>query len=276
MGDLYRGLPNASEDHRHASRIVRHRQAGLAAATDRAAREPGHRTARQLVQIFDAGSMPTAPDHFFAAYPLELDGAETEGVGFTPTAQSGPMVVDVLGHVPSVGDILVAYAVGGRWVAERGIGVGVISSANCAPCPIPLADLTLSWTNLLTGPGSATMFVSAAPNVWTTACVPSGFDSYRFAMSCFEGNIELAYEFFSNTTCAGTQSSGCDFAASSYSCSPFSITFTVTLACDGLYSGGYQTFTITGGPLPPVLKPPPIVKSLARPAPVRGSVRQGL
>ena len=62
--------------------------------------------------------MPSSPDHFFLAHPVELDG---RGRGSTaPIVDSSQtIVVDVLGSSPSTGDILSAFMIGGRWVAER-------------------------------------------------------------------------------------------------------------------------------------------------------------
>src|ERR1700722_4500083 len=105
------------------ARTLRARQAAPPAHVDRTVPFASAGTPRRLVQIFNGGSMPSSPDHFFLAYPIELDGAETEGGTGTPVDDtSQPIIVDVLGHVPSAGDILTAYAIGGRWVAERGSG----------------------------------------------------------------------------------------------------------------------------------------------------------
>ena len=102
------------------ARALRERHGDLVQAAARSVAAPSQTTARRLVQIHDGGSMPSAADHFFLAYPIELDGTEAEGGTGTPVVDaSQPIIVDVLGHAPSAGDILTAYAVGGRWVAER-------------------------------------------------------------------------------------------------------------------------------------------------------------
>ena len=71
-----------------SSRQLRARHADLAELADRAPQPGGGGTARRLVQIFDGGSMPSSPDHFFFSHPVELDGTETEGgaVRRRPTA----------------------------------------------------------------------------------------------------------------------------------------------------------------------------------------------
>ena len=66
------------------TRILRARHADLAGQVDRAIPFGSSGTPRRLVQIYNGGSMPSSPDHFFLAYPIELDGAETEGGTGTP------------------------------------------------------------------------------------------------------------------------------------------------------------------------------------------------
>jgi len=248
--NLYR-QPQRGQDPAHSARTIRDRQAALDAAIDRAGLEPSHGTARRLVQIFDGGSMPTAADHFFLAHPVELDGAETEGGTGGPAAQSGTMAVDLLGGIPSVGDLLVAYAVGGRWVAERGAAtsVGSCCGAACSPCPIPLKDLTLSWTNLISGPGSTTLTYTPSPNVWKTGCV----DDQIYELLCSSGTIVLAVTYFISGECPTGQSQRCSstgayplaLVRSSYTCTPFSVTYTVAPGCPEVEAPGYTSFTIT-------------------------------
>jgi len=248
MDDLYRNPFFTGGNRDNAVRISQSRLESLGAAADRAEREPAHAGGRWLVQIFDGGNMPTAPDHFFLAYPLELDGVETEDGTASPTADSNPIAVDVVGHVPSVGDILVAYAVGGRWVAESK-GTGGISPAPCTPCAIPREDLTISWTNLISGPGSVTMSYTASPNVWKTGCI----DGQIYELLCSSGTIELAVTYFISGFCPTGQSQFCSnlrvypfgLVMSSYTCSPFSVTFIVAPGCPEVEAPGYTSFTIT-------------------------------
>jgi hypothetical protein len=139
----------------NAYRQLRDRQTALEAVVDRIA-PPGEGTARRLVQIYNGGAMPTANDHYFAAHPVDVGAPEVEGgaptffVDLTKT-----LIVDVIGStVPAVGDQLVATAVGGRWVAERGSGGG-----GCCPCTCPdgvampsSINLTLSGNGVSLGP----------------------------------------------------------------------------------------------------------------------------
>ena len=160
------------------------------------------------------------------------------------------MLVDVLGHAPSVGDQLVAYAIGGRWVAERGgSGGGTVS---CEPCGIPETDLTLSWTNILIGPGSTTLVYnpSIGTGLWASACT----NGLLFQLGCIGGQIELRVIFFTSGECPTGASNYCSnlrsdplaLTLASYTCSPFSLTFTLTdTSCPSILGDGYTSFTIT-------------------------------
>jgi len=100
-------------------RIERLRHQDLNDLVDRAIADIGGGTPRQLVQIYNGGSMVSQPDHFFLSHPVYLNGVAAEGgLGGPSVDVSQTIVVDVIGKAPSVGDQLVAYAVGGRWVAE--------------------------------------------------------------------------------------------------------------------------------------------------------------
>ena len=265
MADLF-SRPEPDRDRSHEARQIRSRQAALGAAIDRAGLEPSHGTARRLVQIYDGGMIPSAPDHFYLSHPVELDGAETEGGTGTPVADSSQtIVVDVLRGKAVAGQILTAYAVGGRWVAEIG-GMSSVGSAPCMPCAIPLEDLTLSWTNLISGPGLATMTYTRLPNVWRTGCI----DGQIYELLCSDGQIDFAVTYFISGFCPTGQSQFCSnlrvypfgLVLSSYTCSPFSVTFTVAPGCPEVESPGYTSFTITAGSTA-ISKPPPIVRVLS-------------
>ena len=76
----------------------------MEAARDRATPQPAFRSARQLVQVYNAGSMPTTPDNFFACHPATLDGAEQEGGTGTPLVDNTvTLFVDFLHASPDRG-----------------------------------------------------------------------------------------------------------------------------------------------------------------------------
>ncbi len=231
-------------------RIVRARHADLASRVDRTIPFASPATPRRLVQIFNGGSMPSSPDHFFLAYPIEVDGAETEGGTGTPVDDaSQPIVVDVLGHAPSAGDILTAYAVGGRWVAERGQSSGGGSLA-CSPCNIPAQNLTLSWVNPISGNGSTALVYATTPASWTSGCS----NGLLYKLICTGGEVELRVIYFMTGSCpTGTQQycsnlrvTPYGLTLSSYNCSPFAMTFlSKSAACPAITGSGYTQFTIT-------------------------------
>ena len=207
-------------------------------------------TPRRLVQIYNGGSMPSSPDHFFLAYPIELDGAEAEGGTGTPVVDaSQPIIVDVLGHAPSAGDILTAYAVGGRWVAERRGSVAAVRSF-AHPAISRAQTLTLSWVNVISGNGSTTLTYATTPASWTSGCS----NGLLYKLVCTGGHVELRVIYFTTGSCpTGTQQYCSNLRAapfgltlSSYTCSPFSLTFlSRSSGCPTITNSGYTQFTIT-------------------------------
>lgn len=126
--------PTMAPSYAGENRLLRDRLGALDASVDRSRLRPADAAARLLVQVYDGGSMPTANDHYFACYPVDMGGMETEGGTGTPYVDTTKTVfVDVLGsQVPVAGDFLTAYAVGGRWVAERGNFSPKCPCAGCA------------------------------------------------------------------------------------------------------------------------------------------------
>jgi hypothetical protein len=246
---LSSGRPGHSVDDGGA-RALRERHGNLVEAAARSVAAATQTTARRLVQIHDGGAIPLAADHFFLAYPIELDGEEAEGGTGTPVINaSQPIIVDVLGHAPSAGDILTAYAVGGRWVAE-GPGLSGGGSIACTPCNIPTQNLTLSWVNPISGNGSTTLTYATTPRSWTSGCS----NGLLYKLVCTGGQVELRVIYFTNGSCpSGTQQYCSNLRAtpfgltlSSFTCSPFSMTFLVqTSGCPAITDTGYTKFTIT-------------------------------
>jgi hypothetical protein len=241
----------APGDGGYATRNLRDRHAALVRCADRAIAPSGAATARQLVQIFDGGSMPSSPDHFFLAHPVELDGAEVEGGSGSPIVDSSQtIVVDVLGSSPSAGDFLSAYMVGGRWVAER-TGASSTGALTCSPCPIPSQNLIVSWINILRGNGSTTLTYAPSPPSWTSACL----NGLQYILLCTSGQIEFQVTHWVTGSCPGPgttqfcsnlRAAPLGLTTYSYSCSPFSLTFRLTSSsCPTVTNSGYTQFTIT-------------------------------
>jgi hypothetical protein len=202
-----------------------------------------------LGQVYDGGSMPTSgSNRVYLTYPVELGGAETEGGGGGYTADTTRSVpVVVLGsRIPAVGDVLQAFAAGGRWVAESGGGQAPLS---CWPCPIPRHDLTVSWVNPVIGNGSTTL-TYAAPGQWNSGCV----HGVLYSLTCPGSILQFSITYFLSGPCPSGQSQSCSTAGvppfsltlSSYTCSPFSLVYNISDAsCPVLGSSGYSQFTVT-------------------------------
>jgi hypothetical protein len=149
--------------------MLRERHRAVRAALGRAqADHPSFGTAHRLVQVYHGGAMPSSPDHEYLTHPVELDGAELEGSAASITVETSTIIpVAVLWNTPNAGDILTAYAVGGRWVTERGGGSGA-TGYPCGSCRIPAHDLTVGCTNPILGNGSSTLIYSSG--TWTSGC----------------------------------------------------------------------------------------------------------
>ena len=207
-------------------------------------------TPRLLVQVYNGGSMPNAVPRVYFTHPVLAYGTETEGGSYVLSADSATTVpVIVLNKVPSVGDYLIAYSVGGRWVSEE-TNAGSIGLP-CSPCSLPATNLTLSWTNPLLGNGSATMTYSASPQEWMTGCCDGGL---YFELFCTGSSIELRAYFFTSGSCPTGTTSYCsnlgsaplELTLSSHTCSPLSLRFTVSgTDCPALFSDGNTAFTVT-------------------------------
>jgi hypothetical protein len=235
------------------ARILRDRHAAHADSLDRAAgKQQPFSSARLAVQVYNGGSMPSSLPAVFFTHPVLITGSETEGGSGTLTADTATTVpvVFIGSTVPSVGDYATAYAVGCRWVAERGGSSGG-GSVPCSPCNIPAENLTISWTNPLSGDGSATMIYNSGTELWTTGCVDGGF---QFRLGCNAGTLELRAIFFTGGGCPNGTSNFCSnlrsapltLTFSTHTCSPFSLAYTVAESgCPALFSPGNTQFVIT-------------------------------
>jgi hypothetical protein len=235
----------------HVARILRDRQTALGEVIDRATEVSTRVTARRLVQIYDGGSMPTQASCVYLTNPVELDGNESEGGSATANVDTSTTIpVVVLWGAPQVGDLLTAYAVGGRWVAERS-GASIQLGYPCGECRIPQQNLTVSWTNLILGNGSTPLVYSGTPTTqWLSACS----NQLLYELVCTQNQVELRVYFFVSGSCPSGQSQYCSTIRSNpfgltqtnLSCSPLLLTCTVTSAsCPNLASNGYTSFTIS-------------------------------
>jgi len=235
MPDLYSG-PAGGFESSHSARTIRDRQAVLDAAIDRASREPVARTGRRLVQVYDGGNMSACPDVFYLTHPVEADGIEAESAtgGFlADTDKTVPVLM--LGHAPFAGMVLVATAVGGRWVAEppkEGPGCGCANSV----CTIPFYNLDLAKGathyplafSLADGGGYQWAYTVSGITYYQLFCHTPGCPDFGF-------EIPLANDGSGCSSCAGDTG----IALTAHTCTPkddfFSLTFLAT-GC-GTYNG---------------------------------------
>ena len=182
--------------------------------------------------------MPSSPNQVFLTHPVELDGAEIEGGSASPVVDTTTTIpVVVLWNAPSAGDILTAYAVGGRWVSERGSG-GTSAGVPCGVCRIPANNLTVSWTNPILGNGSTTLVYSSS--TWTSACS----NELIYQLSCTSDQVEFRAIYFISAPCP----SGTRQYCSNLRPNPFGLTQT------GLTCGNHFLLTMTCGDACPILQ----------------------
>jgi hypothetical protein len=238
-----------------STRILRLRLASYIDLGDRemvpraaAAPSPSPRgTPRFLGRVFDGGAMPDQAGRVFLVNPVQVDGAEAEGstVSFAVDGTRSVPVVFVGGSVPQAGDLLVALAVGGRWVADGNPHPGL----GCSPCPIPLRDLTVSWAGGPGGGGSTPLHYTA-PGQWNSACS----NGLLYTLSCPGGSVRFAVTYFVSGHCPGGQAMSCTAPGDNprslqldhSSCDPFFLRYTVSpQGCPALAANGITAFSIT-------------------------------
>jgi hypothetical protein len=124
------------------------------------------------------------------------------------------------------------------------------ATVTCTPCNIPAANLTLSYTNVISGNGSTTLTYTTGPNAWTSACT----NGLLYKVLCTAGQLELRVIYFTAGSCpAGTQQYCSNLRSSpltlnffSHTCSPFSLTFKPSSSgCPTIAGNGYSQFVVT-------------------------------
>lgn len=168
-------------------------------------------TARQLLKIFDGGAIPTTVPKVFLGHPVLLDADDTEGASYTASADTSVTIpVVVLGPiVPVADDLVVAHAIGGRWVAGDGGQAPPECEFDCADCSgagIPNKSLLFSWVGSGGGSGSVTMTPNCV-GTWDTGCfdgpVGGGLDRWIFGCLGSSFAVNLTYHRY-NTVCGGS------------------------------------------------------------------------
>jgi hypothetical protein len=244
-GDMLAGPDPARE-----ARTLCERERAHRAMLDRgqSARPPAI-AARRLVQVYNGGAMPSSPDHVYLTHPVELDGVELEGGTASTTVETSTTIpVVVLWNAPNAGDILTAYAVGGRWVTERGGGSGA-TGYPCGSCLIPAHDLTVSWTNSILGDGSTTLAYSSG--TWTSGCS----NELIYQLLCTSNQVDFRVIYFISGPCPTGTRQYCStlrptpfrLTQTGPACGAnFLLTCTVgATACPILSANGFSNFTVS-------------------------------
>jgi hypothetical protein len=201
--------------------------------------------------------MPTTVPAWFLTHPADFGCNESEGAGCSPTIDTTSTVpVLVLGpKVPSVGDLLPARMIGGKWVAERGnsgSGPPPPPFTTCCPCAIPQENLLLSWTGAVAG--STPLIWNPGTANWTASCVTLAGPIYITAiLDCFVaaglGRTRLRVTSYTGSGCTGTATT-CSFSSDQttafWTCPPFKMGWNVTnTGCASLFALGFTSFTVT-------------------------------
>jgi hypothetical protein len=193
-------------------RNLRLRHSALLDGQGRSVGDPAVTTPRRLVQITMVSSTPTATANiFWAALPFELGGNEVEGGTASGGGAGQVLYVDVVNRAPTVGDVVVAHAVGGRWVAELTMTSGSTGGDyRCGTCDIPKKNLSYTLTNSQFGDTSGTLTYSSAGPTWSGPCVqlPNGILGHGalVTLQCASGILDVAV---CDCTCPGCTSAFC-------------------------------------------------------------------
>ncbi len=150
---------------------------------------------------------------------------------------------------------------------DSGFALGASCDCTCGPtfkkcgtgpgCDIPANNLTISWTNIITGNGSAALVYNAMGGVWRSGCTGGGTNQLVFQLGCNAGVPELRAFYPITGACVGGVFTGftnfCSNVAggagtltqTSLTCGAgYTQVFTVTL-CASLSASGYTSFTVS-------------------------------
>lgn len=139
-------------------------------------------------------------------------------------------------------------AFGGAWGSCCCSGGG---GYTCGSCTIPQTNLTVDYTNLILGNGSATLVYSSSPTTqWESACT----NQLLYLLVCTQNQVEFRVYYFVSGSCPTGQSQYCSTIRSnpfrlvqtSLTCSPsFDLECDVTgTSCPNLSSNGYTHFSV--------------------------------
>lgn len=121
----------------------------------------------------------------------------------------------------------------------------------CGSCTIPRSDLTVSWSNVIWGNGSATLAYNAIPTTWASGCTME----LLYQLSCVAGQLEFRVTYFLSGSCptgqgqyaSNLRSNPYRLIVNSLTCgSSFLMDLSVTsTSSPNLASFGYTGFTVS-------------------------------
>jgi len=206
-------------------------------------------TPRFIGRVVSGGGMPDSHDKIYLVAPVQIGGDESEGASGSLIDDPARVIpVAVVGtKPPTVGDLVLVHSISGRWVAE--LNGATPTDVVCSPCDVPRKNLTLSWTNVLTG-GSSIQLAFDGSSRWRGGCA----NQIVFALACQSGVLAFSATYFPNGDCPDGQPQICSSAGGAPNgmtivqnvCDPFVLAYAPASAtCPYLVSRGYTKFVVT-------------------------------
>lgn len=123
----------------------------------------------------------------------------------------------------------------------------VCGGFDCGTCLVPERNLTLSWTNLITGDGSTTLTFNGVSG-WSSACV----NNLEFSLGCDASSVVFSITYFLSGACPDGQAAICSTRSGGLieeglTCGDdFLMTVSLTSStCPQIAGSGYTGFTIS-------------------------------
>lgn len=160
-------------------------------------------SARKIVgSVYNGGAMPTTVPAWYLTHPADFGCNEAEGSPCAPTIDTANTVpVLVLGpRVPSVGDLLPARMIGGKWITGSG-GVSCDTKI-CLPCP-GIYSSGAATVSVYTSMGG-TLVGSAVTDASNCATIAIGSSGSYYVTAVASGTT--IFTGTKSLTCGGTTS----------------------------------------------------------------------
>jgi hypothetical protein len=227
------------------TRILRERLEAHAAALDQlAGSDRPEGSSRQLVRVYDGGSMGSGAPQIYLTHPVQATGAESEGTTPTLSDDTGTTIPVIFLKVPAAGEYATAYAAGGRWITERSSSSTCRSTVTVLGCGAILDTIDTLTINVYTSMGG-TLLATATTTTGTATMSWSG-PSGNYYWTVTGQNARFASFGRTIFSTCGDPVELQLLPTSSYACCtecfvPLSVNLTLSNAC------GSAVFTSAGG-----------------------------